>query len=135
MVTHSISSQRSVANALDPSWRQATPLWWTQPPPLTSTQRPIVRTPWHSIWHPLWLSALQAIRRTQWPMALAVAVALVLLVAFYQVVTQVVAQANDRHAAVAALAELAWKCKTQTAADARAVCLTQISAGQSVSLR
>ena len=92
----------------DKSWQQTAPWWWNQPP-LAKPHR-------------------QRPRRMVWPYLAVGLVALALLLAFQQVVAQVVVQAGRDRAAAAVNLELASTCKLMYDPVLRDDCLSDLSA-------
>jgi hypothetical protein len=104
------------ANAPGATWTQASPWWWGQPAALKSRARPN------------WRMVLPAMRPSLWPVVITALLALGLLLAFQQVVAQVVVQADQQRAATLAQHEIAWGCKLMREPRERDGCLAQVSA-------
>jgi hypothetical protein len=118
-----MSPRKVPANPLDASWSQALPWWWRQPPALKS-QPP-----------PAWRVVLPPLRPPVWPVVVAALLALGLLLAFHQVVAQVVVQADQQRAATLALHEIVWNCKLLQEPRERDGCLAQVSAAHQLRSR
>ena len=76
---------------------------------------------------PHWQRALDALRAHVWPVAVGVALAVALLVAFQRVVASGVEMAERQRVATAAQHDSLWRCKMLRPPSARADCLARLA--------
>jgi len=74
-----------------------------------------------------WQRALNALHPPLWPVAVAVALAVALLMAFQRVVVRGVELAERQRAFASAQHESMWRCKMLRSSGERAQCLAQVS--------
>ncbi|HEY0855938.1 MAG TPA: hypothetical protein VGE16_02715 [Albitalea sp.] len=77
-----------------------------------------------------WWASLPDALRAPWPVALAVATILALLIGFHQVVKESVRQGELLRMSTATRAEAVWRCNALNSVRKRADCLAQIDAPQ-----